>query len=69
MHAMAEPQSPVLQPASTDPVGPNWSDPNIPAGNAPPMPAWRLLLAAAAFGLWLVFLIAMALVRIRTTSH
>jgi hypothetical protein len=48
---------------------PNWNDPTIPAGNAPPLPRWRLVAAAVAFGLWLVFLVAMALLRVRTTSH
>jgi hypothetical protein len=45
----------------------NWADPNIPPGDSPPMPLWPLVASAVAFGLWLVFLIAMAVVRIRTT--
>lgn len=49
--------------------GVDWSDPAIPAGDAPPMARWPLFAAAAAFGLWLIFLVAMVIVRMRTTAY
>ncbi len=45
----------------------NWADPDIPAGDAPPMPAWPLVVAVLAFTSWLVFLVVMAYVRVSTT--
>lgn len=47
---------------------PDWADPKVPAGNAPPLPGWPLYLSAAAFAAWLLFLVAMAFVRVRTVS-
>ena len=47
----------------------DWADPNVPAGDSPPMPRWPLILSAIAFGLWLVFLVIMAIVRVKTTSY
>ncbi|MCB9851381.1 MAG: hypothetical protein H6817_11830 [Phycisphaerales bacterium] len=46
----------------------DWADPKIPAGNAPAMPRWPLIVSGAAFAFWLCFLIAMAIVRTRTVS-
>jgi hypothetical protein len=49
--------------------GVNWSDPNVPAGNAPSLPRWPLVLSVAIFFLWVIFLIAMAVIRVNTTGH
>jgi len=46
----------------------DWADPKVPAGNAPPLPGWPLYLSAAVFVAWLLFLVAMAIVRVRTVS-
>lgn len=46
----------------------DWDDPNIPAGDAPLMPRWPLVLSAVAWCGWLVFLVAMMVLRLRTTS-
>lgn len=40
------------------------ADNGIPAGDSPPKPRWPLLLAAAAWGMWLVFMIVMMAVRV-----
>ena len=40
--------------------GIDWADPNVPAGDAPPLPRWPLVLSAIAWLGWLVFLIFMA---------
>ena len=45
----------------------DWDDPNIPAGDAPPMPWWPLVLSAVAWCGWLVFLVVMMVLRLRTT--
>ena len=37
----------------------DWADPNVPVGNAPPMPRWPLTAAAIAWIVWVVFLVAM----------
>jgi hypothetical protein len=57
------------QQAAAQVRGVDWYDPTIPAGDAPPMPRWPLYAAAAAFGLWLVFLVVMVIVRMRTTAY
>ena len=44
----------------------NWNDPDVPAGNAPPLPRWPLVLAALLWVGWLGFLVAMALMRTGT---
>jgi hypothetical protein len=49
--------------------GINWADPNVPAGNAPPLPLWPLVLSIVVFSAWIIFLVAMAVIRIRTTAH
>jgi len=46
----------------------DWADPAIPAGNSPPLPRWPLIVSAVVFTLWVGFLVAMAIIRIRTTS-
>jgi len=45
----------------------NWQAPNVPAGNAPPMSRWPLIAGFVVLGLWLVFLIAMAVFRVVST--
>lgn len=47
----------------------DWRDPNVPAGDAPPLPRWPLVVSAIAFGLWICFLAAMAVVRYQTTKY
>ncbi len=46
----------------------DWADPNVPAGNSPPLPHWPLVASALAFGAWMVFLVVMAVIRFRTTQ-
>ena len=66
----AKSEASVESPASEEVKPPkyDWADPQVPAGNAPPMPRWPLYASAVAFGLWLLFLVAMAIVRVRTVS-
>jgi len=45
----------------------DWDNPAVPAGDAPPRARWPLVVAAVAWGAWVVFLVAMMIVRIRTT--
>jgi hypothetical protein len=47
----------------------DWNDPSVPAGDAPPMPRWPLIVSSIAFGLWFIFLVVMAIVRVKTTSY
>ena len=47
----------------------DWADPNIPPGDSPVLPAWPLIVSVVAFCLWFVFLVAMAVVRIKTTPY
>ena len=49
--------------ATRKPRGIDWKDPSVPAGNAPAMPRWPLLLAAAAWIGWSVFLVVIRLTR------
>ncbi|MCH8244017.1 MAG: hypothetical protein IH897_15620 [Planctomycetes bacterium] len=37
----------------------DWEDPNIPIGNAPPLPRWRFLVAGLAWLAWVGFLVVM----------
>lgn len=37
---------------------------DIPAGDSPPKARWPLILAAAAWGTWMLFLVAMLIVRL-----
>lgn len=53
-----------------EPVKPsvNWHDPAVPVGNAPALSRFPLLASAVVFALWIVFLIAMAVIRLKTVS-
>lgn len=44
-------------------------DDGIPAGDSPPKARWPLVLAAVAWGAWLLFLIAMMIVRLSETPR
>lgn len=37
----------------------NWDDPSVPAGNAPPMPRWPVVVTTIAWLAWVVFLVVM----------
>lgn len=39
----------------------DWTDPNVPIGNAPKYPKWPLVLSVGAWLAWIVFLLAMLL--------
>ncbi len=39
-------------------------DNDLPAGNSPPMPKGPLIAAAVAYGVWLVFLLVMTILRV-----
>lgn len=39
-------------------------DNDLPAGDSPPLPRWPLTAAVLAYGAWMVFLIAMMIMRI-----
>ncbi len=43
--------------------GVDWADPDVPAGNSPPLPRWPLALSALAWIAWLAFLVLMAVER------
>lgn len=45
------------------------TDDEVPVGDSPPRPRWRLFLAVAAWGAWFVFLVAMAVYRIKTAAR
>ena len=45
----------------------DWQDSNIPAGDAPPMPRWPLVISLLAWCGWLVFLVVMMVARMKTT--
>jgi hypothetical protein len=51
----------------TETDGPAPPGDDIPAGDLPPQPRWPLVLASAAWGLWIVFLVVMTWMRMRTT--
>ncbi len=53
--------------ASSRPPRYDWDDPSVPPGDAPAMPRWPMILGAVAWGGWVIFLVVMAIVRIRTT--
>jgi hypothetical protein len=38
----------------------NWEDPNIPVGNAPPLPKWPLVLSGFAWLLWVVLVLVLS---------
>jgi hypothetical protein len=41
-------------------------DNDLPAGDSPPLPRWPLTAAIVAYSLWMIFLISMAVLRLRT---
>jgi hypothetical protein len=43
-------------------------DNDLPAGDSPPLPKWPLVTAIAAYAVWMVFLVAMMILRIKETS-
>jgi hypothetical protein len=40
-------------------------DNDLPAGDSPPLPRWPLTAAIVAYSVWMVFLISMAVLRLR----
>ena len=42
----------------------NWSDPDVAAGNAPPLPRWPLAVAVILWLGWIGFLLSTALARV-----
>lgn len=47
-------------------ASPNWNDPNVPTGDAPPLPSWPLLFSVLAWVGWLVFLLVMMVMRLKS---
>ena len=45
----------------TEKRGTHWDDPNVPVGNAPPIPRWPLVVLGAAWAGWVVFLVVMVM--------
>ena len=43
-------------------------DNDLPAGDSPPLPRWPLTAAIVAFGVWIVFMIAMMIMSITYTG-
>lgn len=41
-------------------------DNDLPAGDSPPLPAWPLKMAIVAYAVWMLFLISMAVLRLKT---
>ena len=41
-------------------------DNDLPAGDSPPLPSWPLKAAVVLYSLWMVFLIAMTILRLTT---
>jgi hypothetical protein len=52
------------KPETTAPPRINWQDPNVPAGDAPPLPRWPLVAGFVLLGLWVLFLLVMAILRL-----
>jgi hypothetical protein len=48
--------------------GVNWTDPNVPAGDSPPMPRWPLVAGVAAWCAWTAFLVVMMILRLRASA-
>ncbi len=42
-------------------------DNDLPAGDAPPLPAWPLKVAVATYVVWLIVLVSMMVLRLSTT--
>jgi hypothetical protein len=43
-------------------------DNDLPAGDSPPLPRWPLTAAIVTYSLWMVFLITMAILRLKNVS-
>lgn len=43
-------------------------DNDLPAGDSPPLPRWPLTASIVAYSLWMIFLVAMMILRLRTTG-
>jgi len=43
-------------------------DNDLPAGDSPPLPKWPLVAAIVAYGAWMIFLLAMMILRLIETS-
>lgn len=50
------------------PPTPSFWDNDLPAGDSPPMPRWPLTAAIVAYALWMVFLVCMMILRLRTDA-
>ena len=46
----------------------DWSDPSVPAGDAPSMPRGPMIASIVVYCGWLIFLISMVVLRLKTTS-
>ena len=58
---MTEEQPATESPDDTRKPRIDWADPNIPIGDAPPLPRWPLVLGGLAWASWVVFLVMMVL--------
>ncbi len=47
----------------------DWDNPDTPAGDAPAMSRWPLIASIVVYSGWIVFLVAMAYMRVSTTSQ
>jgi hypothetical protein len=43
----------------------DWNDPNVPVGDAPPVPRWPLYVWVTLWLAWIAFLVAMVIIRLR----
>jgi len=43
-----------------------WDDPSVPVGDSPPLPIWPMILSAAAWIVWIAFLVTMTVYALRT---
>ena len=55
-----KPEVPSPQPKSI------W-DNDLPPGDSPPLPRWPLTAAIVAYACWMLFLVSMVIVRLKTT--
>ncbi len=46
------------------PRGKSIWDNDLPAGDSPPLPRWPLTASAVAYGVWMIFLISMMVMRL-----
>ena len=42
-------------------------DNDLPAGDSPPLPRWPLTAAIVAYSIWMIFLVSMAVLRLKTS--